>query len=130
MNTEPVYRLIAEKLIAIDNYVKASNWEWKEKHEEALDALMRDTAPSGGGIDNGVELLVSESSREKLVFSCAFHHMNENGYYDGWTEHKAIVTPSLFSEISIRFTGRNRNEIKDYLHDVLSCWLTEKVERD
>lgn len=121
-----LYAEISSKLMAIDNCIKSQNWEWKERHEEVLAAII-DTAPSGSGIDNGIELLVSESTPEKLVFSCDFHHMNDAGFYDGWTEHKVIITPSFYCGINIRITGRDRNDIKDYLADVFSCWLNEET---
>ena len=115
--TQPVYQAIVGKLIAIENCARSGN-PWLANHEAALTTLM-DSAPSGSGIDCGVSLLRDECKCERLVFSCDFHHMNEHGYYDGWTHHKAIVTPSLFGRISIRITGRNRNDIKEYLGDVL-----------
>lgn len=120
-----LYQAIACKLIAIENCIRSANWEWKERHEDTLNALIQ-SGPSGGGIDAGIELLVSECKPDRLVFSCDFHHMDEFGGYDGWTDHKAIVTPSLFNGIDVRITGRNRNDIKSYLEDVLSQWLTEE----
>jgi hypothetical protein len=53
--------------------------------------------------------------------------MTEGGMYDGWTEHTVVVTPSLAFGINIRITGRNRNDIKDYLHDVFHEALTKGV---
>lgn len=120
------YAEIAGKLLTIDNCIKSNNFEWKERHEDSLDRIMN-SAPSGSGIDSGIKLLVSESTPNKLVFSCDFHHMDDNGCYDGWTEHKVIVTPSLWSGIDIRITGRNRNDIKEYLTQVFDCWLSEEV---
>jgi hypothetical protein len=55
--------------------------------------------------------------------------MNDAGYYDGWTDHIVIVSPS-FDGIDIKISGRNRNDIKDYLHDVFHAALTEEVDDD
>jgi hypothetical protein len=56
--------------------------------------------------------------------------MDENGYYDGWTEHR-ITIRAEFGGISVNVSGRNRNDIKDYLHEVyhhaLSALVTESV---
>jgi len=41
--------------------------------------------------------------------------MDEHGYYDGWTEHKVIVTPHLTHEFDLKVTGRDKNGIKDYI---------------
>ncbi len=120
------YEQIALTLDASRNCVKSGNLEWKERHEATLDTLMRNTAPSGSGIDHGTELLASECKPGNLVFETAFHHMDEHGYYDGWTDHKVIVTPSFIGDIDIRITGRDRHFIKDYLADVYHSWLTEE----
>jgi hypothetical protein len=55
--------------------------------------------------------------------------MNDTGYYDGWTEHTVTVTPS-FSGINIRVSGRNRNDIKDYIHETFSYALRSDVTYD
>ena len=73
--------------------------------------------PSGSGIDNGMELIREECEKDKIVFSLDFHHLNEGGFYDGWTSHKVVIRPS-FGGIDIRITGRDRNQIKDYLYQM------------
>jgi hypothetical protein len=121
------YQAIASKINAIGNCIKSGNEEWRAKHEEAIDEIMK-TAPSGSGVDSGISFLPEESSEDKLVFSFGFHHLNENGYYDGWTEHKAIVKPSLMFGYTLTITGRNRNDIKEYLHQTVSMWLEEEID--
>jgi len=70
------------------------------------------------------------STPEHLVFHCSYHHMNENGYYDGWTDHIVHVTPSLIHGFRLRITGTNRNGIKDYLVDIYRTWLNETIKED
>jgi hypothetical protein len=123
---DKTYQAIASKLISMENCRKSSNDVWLDKHADALDAIM-DNAPSGSGIDNGVKLLLEDCGRDKLVFQCDFHHMDEHGYYDGWSHHKVTVKPSLFHGITVSISGRNRNDIKEYLGEVLHTWLTEEV---
>lgn len=94
---------------------------------DRIDRIM-DLAPSGSGLDSGVILDRESSGPAKLVFQCDFHHMDEHGYYAGWTEHKAIVTPSFRGGIDIKITGRNRNQIKDLIHDLIHHWLTMGVD--
>jgi hypothetical protein len=81
-----------------------------------LEALIRDRMPGGSGFDNGTTLDDDATRTDKLVFRTAFHHMDESGGYDGWTEHTVIVTPA-FGGFDIRVTGRNRNDIKAYIAD-------------
>jgi hypothetical protein len=120
------YQAMSSTLAAIKNCSRYGSETWMNKHEIRLDDLMRD-APSGGGIDRGTKIAGSSTS-EKLVFELGFHHMNLDGYYTEWTEHTVIVKGSLLSGTDLRITGRDRNEIKDYLYEVYECWLEEEVE--
>ena len=97
-----------------------------ERWESRLKEIMA-SAPSGSGIDSGTTLDRDKSTPQRLVFTFGYHHMNDAGYYDGWTEHKAIVTPCILFGIRLRITGRDRNQVKDYLHDVFYHWLNEKA---
>lgn len=106
---------ISSTLQAIENCRKAGNTVWEQRHEETLREII-ENLPSGAGIDCGTKLDCRSTSK-RLVFVADYHHMNDNGMYDGWTTHKIIVTPS-FQGIYIKITGRDRNGIKDYLFDV------------
>jgi len=101
---------------------------WEDRHRETLDTLGSEQMPSGAGIDAGTSLNLDESKPDRLVFNTSYHHMNDVGYYDGWTEHKVIVKPSLAFGITVDITGSNRNDIKDYLVDVFRGALTTQVE--
>ncbi len=90
---------------------------YKEPHQEAIEQICS-LLPHGSGIDSGMKLIIEDCKKDKLVFQCDFHHMDDNGFYDGWTEHKVIITPSLIDGFNIRITGRNKREIKDYLSDM------------
>lgn len=102
------------------------NVEWFDKYTARIKELTN-LLPSGSGIDNGTRIDPSESHAEKIVLLTAFHHMNDGGYYDGWTHHKIVVTPS-FSGINLRITGRDLNGIKDYLYDVYEYALRQDVD--
>lgn len=116
-------RELAGKFHAYLNCVKSNNMEWKEKHRDSINAML-ENLPSGSGIDAGTKFDWDKSTPERLIFTFGFHHLNENGYYDGWTEHKAIVTPSLYFGINVNITGRDRNGIKDYLSDLFNETFT------
>jgi hypothetical protein len=83
--------------------------------------------PSGSGIDNGTK--VADISDSALLLSCGFHHMNDGGMYDGWTEHTIRVKPD-WRGIKLTVTGRNRNEVKDYLGELYYDALTALVVCD
>lgn len=92
--------------------------------------LLEKLLPSGSGIDCGTRVVVHESKPGRLVLKAEFHHMNEHGYYAGWTSHKIVVTPCFSGlGIEVRVTGgRNRNDVNTYLHDVYYWALAERVE--
>jgi hypothetical protein len=108
--------ILASTLQALANCIASGNKEWEEKHGDNIDAIL-ENLPSGSGLDAGMKLILDECSPKKLVFSFGWHHMNEDGYYDGWTDHRLIITPS-FSGLDMRITGNNRNGIKEYLYDL------------
>ena len=126
----PVYEHIASLVEAIENCRKSGNHEWRARHELRLHCIVTNYMPSGSGIDNGTALDLSASTSEKLVFSTSYHHMNDGGCYDGWTEHTVTVRPSLAHGITVTIGGRNRNDIKDYLGEVYHEALTTRVARE
>lgn len=109
---------------ALQNCRKKGNAEWADKHTATLKELYS-MLPSGSGIDSGTTVVDVHPKRLKL--SCSFHHMNDVGMYDGWTEHTIRVTPG-WRGIEVTVGGRNRNEICEYLHEVYSTTLSHPVE--
>jgi hypothetical protein len=101
--------------------------DWTDKHMDRLNELAA-LLPSGSGIDCGTKIDTDLSGDEKVVLTFSYHHMDQNGYYDGWTEHTAVVTPS-FMGINLRITGRDRNETKDYLYQTYEYVLTQEVTK-
>jgi hypothetical protein len=110
------------------NCIQSGNAEWRDRHEARAELLVRKHMPSGGGFDSGVQIDLDQSTQNKLVFRTSFHHMNEVGYYDGWTDHEVIVTPDLAHGYTMRITGRNRNDIKDYMHECFDMALSTEVD--
>lgn len=100
------------------NRCKAEVHPAKEDAENRVESML-EILPHGSGIDNGVKFLWDESTKDKLIFQVDFHHMDDNGYYCGWSEHKLILTPS-FTGFEMRLTGKNYRQIKEYLYDLFS----------
>ena len=82
--------------------------------------------PRGSGIDAGTKI-VSVSDKQ-IVLTAGFHHMNEGGYYDGWTEHTIRVRASLMLDITVSVSGPNRNQIKDYLQELYARVMEQEFE--
>ena len=127
--TFPLFQRLASLVQARKNAEDSKNAEWVDKHTWAIDALENEHFPSGSGFDNGASLDLAVSTHNKLVISTSFHHMNENGYYDGWTYHDVIVRPSLVFGFDLRITGRDRDGIKDYIAEVFHHALHVQVPR-
>lgn len=122
-----VYQKIAQLLQAMENCQKSANTEWYYRHHKELDNIIKDRAPSGSGFDSGTKIS-SDSLPERLILNTSFHHMNDMGYYDGWTEHKIIITASLCFGFNLRVTGRDRNDIKEYIAEMFQLFLDEDIQ--
>ena len=109
-NTTEFYAELARKI----NWYHNANKEYKG---QAMDQIreLEEKLPYGSGFDAGSAVDLSKSTGQKIVIDTSFHHMNENGYYDGWTDHQVIVTPCLMYGYKLRITGRDRNQIKEYI---------------
>ena len=124
-----VYQALASLVDARQRSIERGNDEWVGKHEERIADIVSEHLPSGSGFDSGTVLDLDESKPDRLVFVTSFHHMTEHGYYDGWTGHNVIVTPSLAHGFNLRVTGRDRNEIKEYIEETFQYALdTEQRE--
>ena len=119
-----LYQAIAMKIGAR----LSGNDEWKERHEEAIRKLTNEL-PHGSGIDGENEIDLGKSTGEKIVIHTSFHHMNENGMYDGWTDHTLTVRPSLIHGFTMSISGPNRNDIKEYLYETFSYDLNREITK-
>lgn len=122
-----LYAKLASLLVANHNCLSSGNIEWAERHACEIDRIVKKHFPSGSGFDSGTSFDFSASRADKLVFNTSFHHMNDAGYYDGWTEHSVTVRPSLAFGCTLKISGRDRNQIKDYIADCFSAALNEEI---
>ena len=119
-----VYEMLAQKINAYltCNEEHALNAEHYIRDE--IDTLL----PSGSGFDSGSAVSLIDSKQDRLVINTSYHHMNENGYYTRWSDHDVILTPSFIGGFDIRVTGRNINDIKDYIADTFYHALSETID--
>lgn len=118
--TSKLYQLIASEIARL-HYCDAAQTNQPHHADNAANArerlqIMQDELPSGSGIDCGTKIDLDESTDRKIVLTLSYHHMNDGGMYDGWTDHKIVLTPG-FCCFAIKITGRDRNSIKEYLAD-------------
>ena len=117
---------LAQKIAAYKSCVESNN-PYQDDHMESIETMIN-FLPSGSGFDAGCEIDMEASSIKKIVITFSYHHMDEHGGYDGWTDHKVIITPSFIGGYDIRITGKDRNMFKDYAFDVFhNVFTTENV---
>lgn len=108
------------------DWLKSVNEAYRDQCEDNLDKLEQ-MLPSGSGIDAGTKIDREKSGKDKVIINFEYHHLNGDGYYDGWTQHKLIVKPT-FMGIEMNIQGRDRNDTKDYLYDLFDTVLNEQIE--
>ena len=129
MKATPLYVALASLCQRYHNTARQfalGNPSMAEHCLEEAHRLVREYMPSGSGFDAGTELVIDVCDASTLVFKTAFHHMDEQGSYDGWTEHKVLVTAE-FDGFDIYVGGRDRNQIKDYIADTFHYALNQEV---
>lgn len=122
-----LYQVLATVSQAQANAIKNGNDEWAGIWEDVLDKLA-DLLPSGSGFDSGITAI--RLDKGNLILETAFHHMNEHGFYIGWTSHKIKVTPDLITGFNLEIGGRNYRDVKDYIGDLFNEVLNEEVDLD
>lgn len=127
MKAQLLYQRIASLVAQNHNCVASNNDEWEQRSRAELEQIAKECLPRGSGIDCGTVINLDASDANRIVLVTSFHHMNDAGSYDGWTEHTVIVTPDLAFGFNLKITGRNRNDIKEYLRDVYHEALQQPV---
>lgn len=122
---DKLINLLASRVSIINH--QASLLDNVKRAESEIESLIREFMPSGSGFNNGTSFDFDSSNKEKLVFYTGFHHMNEFGYYTGWTMHKVVATPS-FRGFNLRVTGKDKNDIKEYIRQVFHNALSREIE--
>lgn len=120
-----VVQAIAAACGARQRCIAANSGEWADSWSDYIRDIERNVLPRGSGIDNGIDIDREASNDDKVVLTLGFQHMNDGGYYAGWSEHRVIVLPA-FQGIKMGISGRNRNQIKDYLYELLEACLTSE----
>jgi len=62
------------------------------------------------------------------VIDTAYWHPNVSYETSRWTDHQIVITTSVEGEINIRVTGKNLNNIKEYLNEVFREALMKEYE--
>lgn len=101
--------------------------EWFDRWSNLIEQIEQNHLPSGSGFDCGTKVDIEKSNVGKIVLVTSYHHMNQNGMYDGWTEHTITVKPS-FTGFDMKISGRDRDGLKEYMHEVFYSALSAECE--
>ena len=121
-----LYELLAELVVT----QSTQNDEWAPKSRDKANDLAEHFLPHGCGFDAGTHVDWKRSKVNRIVLYTHFHHINDGGFYDGWTEHSVVVTPSLVYGFETRITGRDRNEIKNYIGEEMELRLRNTIRTE
>lgn len=119
---------LASRVQAVKNCIKSKNTEWDAKHREAIEQLL-DALPHGSGIDGEWRIEPENCSDSVITLFCSYHHMNDGGYYDGWTDFTVKIRPSFYG-IDVKVTGAfppKYRDTREYLQEILHMALSRKV---
>jgi hypothetical protein len=98
-----VYQKLAQTLQAYRNCLDSGNEEWVYKHFDTICSIEKNNLPSGSGFDTGTKIEIDDCNESLIVLWVDYHHMDENGSYCGWSEHRVKVSPT-FDGIRIKTT--------------------------
>ena len=89
--------------------------------------MLQKLLPIGNGIEK--ECVISlKSTKKRIVIDTAYWHPNDNYETGLWTDHQVVITPSFEGEINIRVTGKNVDNIKEYINEVFRKALMKEYE--
>ena len=120
----------------LGSYINTYIWHTKnsvsyplicENFVEKAEDLVKEHFPSGSGFDSGTSIVWDKCKHNKIVLRADFHHMDDNGYYCGWSEHEVIIVPSFSFGFDLRVTGRNKRNIKEYIEDTMHYVLSKEI---
>ena len=128
MEEKPLYQQFSSLICARQSCIHTGNEKWLQEHERRINKLI-DLLPHGSGIDYDYFFDFEKSTRDKIIFSNAFHVMDEYGYYDGIIDFTIVVKPSLLFDFDLLIKGKfgNNQDLKEYLYDTYDYALRNIV---
>lgn len=96
--------------------------------ELTIKHILSNHMPHGSGFDSGVKLV--SLSPAKVVFEAPFHHMNYDGYYDGWVTY-IVTVRSTFNgpDVTVSVKGYD-NTARKYADDMMRMYIAETFYYD
>ncbi len=112
---------IATQCDRIRNAERAANANTEANVKNAKETIAyfeKAYLPSGSGFDRGCTVDTRMSGADRVVIDVPFHHMDENGHYDGWADYKVVVKMT-FLGLSVSVT-RGRKDHREFVRQVFA----------
>lgn len=133
--------IVLGRSLALVNAIAEALEEYKRTGKSDRVQQLESFLPRGSGIDSGTKIDLDKSEPDKIILTFDFHHMDEHGFYDGWSvDWKAIIKPTFqcFSGIDIHIKSGKFNSnshrrryndeyFKDYLYQTYYYCLGDPV---
>ena len=129
MEKKPLYRKLAQYIEARENCIKNKNDDWTDKWDEKIDKIINNL-PHGSGIDGKTEIDLEKSNSNRIVINSEFHHMNDGGFYDGWTNFTIVIKPSLAHLFELQIKGKfgKYQDTRGYLEELFGTTFASMVD--
>ena len=89
--------------------------EYLDSKNEQMEDLVKNYLPSGSGFDGDISI-DEKSTDEKIIIRVEYHHMDINGFYDGWSTFKVIITASMAYNYCMQVKGES--VVRKYFYHV------------
>jgi len=127
-----VAQIIAREIERLERVMKdPAHPNYQKNRDDAratIEHAEREHLPSGSGFDSGCEVDREKSGPEKLVIRVPFHHMDENGGYDGWEHYVVIATPSFHGDGLTIVVKGGRKDHREYVADQVGYDLAQELQ--
>ena len=121
-----------QELASLLKWRKTVNEEYQKQLEDKLD-ILTNYLPSGSGFDDGSVVDVNKSNNNKIIIHSAYHHLDNNGFYDGWSNFSIIIKPDLMFGFTLTLIGNTTIrkyfdcDFRNYVIDIFSDTLHKKI---
>ena len=89
--------------------------EYLDSKNKRVEDLVKNYLPSGSGFDGDISI-DEKSTDEKIILRVEYHHMDINGFYDGWSTFKVIITASMAYNYCMQVKGES--VVRKYFYHV------------
>ncbi len=73
-----LYKELSNLTVARLNSIESNNHEWIDRHESAIEEIVKNSLPCGSGFDNGTTFDFEKSNRDFIFFAKRIRFFSQN----------------------------------------------------